>query len=38
LEQDDLAFHEREYQRLTVELERAYDQTPLPETPRTASD
>lgn len=31
LEQADLAFHEREYQRLTAELERAYEASHLPE-------
>lgn len=31
LKQGDLAFHEREYQRLTRELEEAHQQSPLPE-------
>jgi uncharacterized protein len=30
----DLEFHEREYQRLTAELERAYAESRLPEAPR----
>ena len=37
LEQADLDFHEREYQRLTVELERACEQSHLPETARGAA-
>jgi hypothetical protein len=37
LERADLAFHEREYQRLTAELERAYEQSRLQETARCAS-
>lgn len=31
----DLAFHEREYRRLTAQLESAYDQSELPELPST---
>jgi hypothetical protein len=31
LEQADLEFHEREYQRLTAELERAFEESRLPE-------
>jgi predicted nucleotidyltransferase len=31
LEQADLAFHEREYERLTAELERSYQESHLPE-------
>lgn len=34
LEAADVAFHEREYQRLTAELERAYAESQLPEHPR----
>lgn len=37
LEQADLAFHEREYQRLTAELERAFDVSRLPEVPSVAA-
>ena len=37
LEQADLAFYEGEYQRLTAELERAYDESRLPETARAAA-
>ena len=36
LEQSDLAFHEREYERLRVELERAFETSCLPEQPRGA--
>jgi len=31
LDQADLAFHEREYERLRVELEQAFEESPLPE-------
>jgi predicted nucleotidyltransferase len=31
LEQNDLAFHEREYHRLTAELERSHEESQLPE-------
>jgi hypothetical protein len=34
LEQADLAFHEREYERLTAELESSYHESDLPEMPR----
>ena len=34
LEQADLGFHEREYRRLRAELEQAYRESKLPETPR----
>ncbi len=34
LEHSDLAFHEREYQRLTEELEWAFEKSTLPEVPR----
>lgn len=34
LDAADVAFHEREYQRLTAELERAYAESKLPEHPR----
>src|SRR5262249_18188233 len=37
LDDADLAFHEREYERLRGELEQAYDQSPLPENARGAS-
>jgi predicted nucleotidyltransferase len=37
LEQADLAFHEREYQRLTAELEAAHLQSQLPENARSAA-
>jgi len=37
LEQADLEFHEREYQRLTAELERAFEESRLPETASTAA-
>lgn len=37
LEKADLEFHEREYQRLTTELERAFAESELPETPRAAA-
>lgn len=33
LDQADLSFHEREYERLRAELESAFDQCALPETP-----
>ena len=36
LEQADLEFHEREYQRLTAELERAFEKSHLPETPASS--
>ncbi|MCA9112753.1 MAG: nucleotidyltransferase domain-containing protein, partial [Planctomycetaceae bacterium] len=36
LDQADLAFHEREYQRLVVELEEAYEHSQLPERPSGA--
>lgn len=38
LEHADLEFHEREYQRLTGELERAFSKSKLPEMPRAATD
>ncbi len=37
LDDADLAFHEREYERLRAELEQAYDQSHLPENARGAS-
>jgi predicted nucleotidyltransferase len=37
LEQTDLAFYEREYQRLTAELEQAFADSRLPETARAAA-
>lgn len=37
LEMADLDFHEREYQRLRVELEQAHEQSHLPETPSGAA-
>ncbi len=37
LEQADLDFHEREYQRLTAELEQAFQLSELPETARGAA-
>jgi uncharacterized protein len=37
LEQDDLEFHGREYQRLTAELEQASERSHLPETARGAA-
>jgi predicted nucleotidyltransferase len=37
LEQADLEFHEREYQRLTAELERAFEESRLPETASAAA-
>ncbi len=37
LDQADMEFHEREYQRLTVELERAFKESQLPETSSAAA-
>lgn len=37
LDQADLAFHEREYERLWAELEEAFEQSRLPEQPRGAA-
>ena len=37
LEKADLEFHEGEYQRLTLELERAFEASDLPEAPRAAA-
>jgi hypothetical protein len=37
LEKADLEFHELEYQRLTLELERAFEKSQLPEMPRAAA-
>ena len=37
LEQADLEFHEREYQRFTAELERAFEESRLPETASAAT-
>lgn len=37
LEQADLEFHEQDYQRLTAELERAFEESRLPETARAAA-
>lgn len=37
LEQADLGFHEREYARLRTELERAFEESSLPETPSGAA-
>jgi hypothetical protein len=37
LDQADIGFHEREYQRLTAELEQAYQQSKLPDMPRGAA-
>jgi predicted nucleotidyltransferase len=37
LEQADMDFHGREYQRLTAELERAFEHSHLPETARAAA-
>ncbi len=37
LAEADLAFHEREYQRLTSELERAFDESQLPDAARDAA-
>ena len=37
LEQTDLEFHEREYERLRSELEQAFEDSRLPETPTSAS-
>lgn len=35
LEQADLEFHRREYERLRAELQRAFEESQLPETPRS---
>jgi hypothetical protein len=37
LEQADVDFHQREYDRLRAELERAFEQSQLPDTPRGAA-
>ena len=37
LEKADLGFHQREYERLRTELERAYQESKLPETPSGAA-
>ncbi len=37
LEQTDLAFHEREYERLRAELERSYEESHLPDMPRCSA-
>ena len=37
LDQADLAFHEREYERLRVELEQAFEESQLPENPSGAA-
>ena len=37
LDQADLAFHEREYERLRVELEQAFEKSQLPENPSGAA-
>jgi uncharacterized protein len=38
LAQSDLEFHQREYERLRVVLEQAFQESHLPETPRSAND
>lgn len=37
LDQADLVFHEREYERLRTELERAFEESQLPENPSGAA-
>ena len=37
MEQADLAFHQRQYDRLRAELERAYQESKLPEAPGGAA-
>ena len=37
LDQADLAFHQREYERLRAELQRAFEESTLPETPRAGA-
>jgi len=37
LEQADIEFHEREYERLTAQLEQAYEESSLPQTPSGAA-